>query len=121
MRFNGEKSMNRADVVRERLLTNLDQLVEDVEELVNATGERSDDGVIASVRRRISQTLASAKNTLEQANRIFDASRQGAEAVVSYTRDHCWTRVAMKAGAVMALACVARSRWRKCQLQSQEA
>ena len=112
--------MNRADVVWERLLANLDQLVEDVEELVNATAEPSDDGTIASVRRRISQTLASAKNSVVQAKKIFAATRHSAEAVVSYTRDHCWARVAMQAGAVMALACVVRSRWRRSQLQSQE-
>lgn len=113
--------MNRADVVRERLLANLDQLVEDVEELVNATAEPSDDGTIASVRRRISQTLASAKNSVVQAKKIFAATRQSAETVVSYTRDHCWARVAMQAGALMALACVVRTRWRRSHLQSQEA
>ena len=111
--------MNRADVVRERLLANLDQLVEDVEELVNATAEPSDDGAIASVRRRISQTIASAKNSAAQAKKIFAASRQGAEAVISYTRQHYWAQIAMQAGAAMALACVVRSRWRRSQLQSQ--
>ena len=112
--------MNRADVVRERLLANLDQLVEDVEELVNATGESGDDGAIASLRRRISQTIATAKNSVAQAKKIFAATRHSAEAVVSYTRNHCWAQVALKAGAAMALACVVRSRWRRCQLQSQE-
>ena len=111
--------MSRADVVRERLIADIDRLVEDIEELVNATAESSDDGAIASIRRKISQTIASAKNSVAQAKTIFAASRQCAEAVVSYTREHCWARVAMQAGAAMALACVVRSRWRRNHQQSQ--
>jgi len=110
--------MSRADVVRERLIVDIDRLVEDIEELVNATAEPSDDGAIASVRRRISQTIASAKNSVAQAKKIIAASRQGAEAVVWYTREHCWARGAMQVGAVMALACVVRSRWRRSHQQS---
>ena len=111
--------MSRADVVRERLIADIDRLVEDIEELVNATAESSDDGAIASIRRKISQTIASAKNSVAQAKTIFTTSRHGAEAVILYTREHCWARVAIQVGAAMALACVVRSRWRRSHQQLQ--
>jgi ElaB/YqjD/DUF883 family membrane-anchored ribosome-binding protein len=111
--------MSGVDVVRERLIADIDRLVEDIEELVNATAESSNDGAIASVRRKISQTIASAKNSVAQAKTIFAVSRQGAEAVVSYTSEHCWARVAVQAGAAMALACVLRSRWLRSHQRSQ--
>jgi ElaB/YqjD/DUF883 family membrane-anchored ribosome-binding protein len=101
--------MSRADVLRERLFANLDQLVEDVEELVDATSEPSN-GAISSLHQRISQSLATAKNTVAQVKKIFNASREGAETVVFYARQHCWARIAIKIGAVMALACIVRHR-----------
>jgi len=111
--------MSRADVVRERLFANLDQLVEDVEALVDATSDRSD-GAIASVRQRISHTATSAKNTILQAKKIINASRKSAEAVMTYTRNHCWARLAIQAGAAVALLCVARSRIRRNHLRPQQ-
>ena len=111
--------MSRADVVRDRLIADIDRLVEDVEDLVNATVESNDDGAIASVRRKISHTIASAKSSVAQAKAFFAASRHGAEAVVLYTSEHCWARVAMQAAAAMALACVVRSRWRRNHQQLQ--
>ena len=88
--------MSRAEIARERLFGNLTALMEDVEELVKATAEQTDDGV-SSLRERVFRTLESAKGTLSQGKNMLNTSRQGAEAAISYARDNPWAMAGVAA------------------------
>ncbi len=105
--------MSRAEIARERLFGNLTALMEDVEELVKATAEQTDDGV-SSLRERVFRTLESAKGTLSQGKNMLNTSRQGAEAAISYARDNPWAMAGVAVGATMALACLI---WSTCTRQ----
>jgi len=65
--------MSRAEIASERLLANLKALLGDVEELVKATAEQTDDGV-SSLRGRVFRTLESAKSTLSHRGRGGDGT-----------------------------------------------
>jgi ElaB/YqjD/DUF883 family membrane-anchored ribosome-binding protein len=104
------KPMSRAEIARERLLANLKALLGDVEELVKATAEQTDDGV-SSLRGRVFRTLESAKSTLSQGKKALNTSRQSAEAAISYAQDNPWAIAGIAAGAAMALACFI---WNRC-------
>jgi ElaB/YqjD/DUF883 family membrane-anchored ribosome-binding protein len=101
--------MSRAEIARERLFANLKVLMEDVEELVKATAEQTDDGV-SSLRERVFRTLESAKRTLSQGKNMLNTSRQSAEAAISYAQNNPWATAGIAAGAAMALACLVWSR-----------
>ena len=102
--------MSMAETARERLLGNLKALLGDVEELVKATAEQTDDRV-SSLRGPVFHTLESAKNTLSQGKKALNSSRQNAQAAISYAQDNPWAIAGIAAGAVMALACLI---WNKC-------
>ena len=102
--------MSRAEIARERLLANLKALLGDIEELVKATAEQTDDGV-SSLRGRVFRTLESAKSTLSQGKKALNTSRQSAEAAISYAQDNPWAIAGIAAGAAMALACFI---WNRC-------
>ena len=55
--------MSRAEIARERLLANLKALLGDVEELVKATAEQTDDGV-SSLRGCIPHVGVGEKHTV---------------------------------------------------------
>jgi len=105
--------MSSAEVAREKLFDNLKVLAEDVEELVKATAEQTDDGVL-SLRERIRQTLETAKSTLTRGipgKKMLETSRRGAEAAMSYAQDNPWATAGIAAGAAMAFACLFWSRF----------
>ena len=93
--------MSRAEIARERVFDNLKVLAGDVEELVKATAEQTDDGV-SSLRERIRETLETAKSTLTQGVRgrkMLKTSQQGAEAAMSFAQDNPWTIAGVATGA----------------------
>jgi ElaB/YqjD/DUF883 family membrane-anchored ribosome-binding protein len=102
--------MSRAEIARERLFSNLKDLMADVEELMKATAEQADDGM-SSLRERIRERLESAKGTLAQGKRILETSRQSAEAAVSYAQENPWATAAVATGAAVALVCLL---WARC-------
>jgi len=108
-----EKPMSRAEIARERVFDNLKVLAGDVEELVKATAEQTDDGV-SSLRERIRQTLETAKSTLTQGVRgrkMLKTSQQGAEAAMSFAQDNPWTIAGVATGAAMVFLCLLWSRF----------
>ena len=105
--------MSRAEIARERVFDNLKVLAGDVEELVKATAEQTDDGV-SSLRERIRETLETAKSTLTQGVRgrkMLKTSQQGAEAAMSFAQDNPWTIAGVATGAAMVFLCLLWSRF----------
>ena len=62
--------MTRAEIARQRLLSNLKTLTEDVEELMKATAEQADDG-LSSLRGQVRRTLQSIRHQLIQKEDIL--------------------------------------------------
>ena len=66
--------MTRAEIARQRLLSNLKTLTEDVEELMKATAEQADDG-LSSLRGQVRRTLQSIRDQLIQKEDILKEAR----------------------------------------------
>jgi ElaB/YqjD/DUF883 family membrane-anchored ribosome-binding protein len=101
--------MSRAENARERLFGNLRALMEDVEELVKATAEQTDNRV-SSLRERILPTLESVRGTLSSGREMLSSSKQGAKAAIYYAEENPWATAGIATGAVMALVCFLWSR-----------
>jgi ElaB/YqjD/DUF883 family membrane-anchored ribosome-binding protein len=104
--------MNRAEIARERLFSNLKNLMGDVEELLKATAESADDST-SNLRDRLGATLESARGTLGNGKKILETSKQGAEVAMSYAHENPWTTAGIATGAAVALGCVLWSRCAK--------
>jgi ElaB/YqjD/DUF883 family membrane-anchored ribosome-binding protein len=96
--------MNNTGSVQKKMRSDLKALMQDVEELVKATAEESHDG-LGSLRRRIGQTLESAKLRLAlEENALKDKSKQGAKVTAAYAQTHPWGVAGLAMGAVVILA-----------------
>ena len=92
--------MNRAEIVRQRLVSNLKSLTEDVEELMKATAEQADDG-LSSLRGQVRRTLQSMRDQLIQKEDILKEARHGADVAISYVQARPWITAGVLTGAAV--------------------
>jgi ElaB/YqjD/DUF883 family membrane-anchored ribosome-binding protein len=101
--------MNRAEIARQRLSSNLKTLTEDVEELMKATAEQADDG-LSSLRGQVRRTLQSMRDQLIQKEDILKEARHGADVVISYAQARPWVTLGILTGAAMTVGILLWSR-----------
>jgi ElaB/YqjD/DUF883 family membrane-anchored ribosome-binding protein len=101
--------MNRAEIARQRLLSNLKTLTEDVEELMKATAEQADDG-LSSLRGQVRRTLQSIRDQLIQKEDILKEARHGADVAISYAQARPWATLGILTGAAMTVGILLWSR-----------
>jgi len=92
--------MNRAEIARQRLVSNLKTLTEDVEELMKATAEQADDG-LSSLRGQVRRTLQSMRDQLIQKEDILKEARHGADVAISYVQARPWLTAGVLTGAAV--------------------
>jgi ElaB/YqjD/DUF883 family membrane-anchored ribosome-binding protein len=92
--------MNRAEIARQRLVSNLKTLTEDVEELLKATAEQADDG-LSSLRGQVRRTLQSMRDQLIQKEDILKEARHGADVAISYVQARPWLTAGVLTGAAV--------------------
>jgi len=92
--------MNRAEIARQRLVSNLRTLTEDVEELMKATAEQADDG-LSSLRGQVRRTLQSMRDQLIQKEDILKEARHGADVAISYVQARPWITLGVLTGAAV--------------------
>ena len=92
--------MNRTEIARQRLVSNLKTLTEDVEELMKATAEQADDG-LSSLRGQVRRTLQSVRDQLIQKEDILKEARHGADVAISYVQARPWITAGVLTGAAV--------------------
>src|SRR5258707_6169434 len=75
--------MNRTEIARQRLSSNLKTLTEDVEELLKATAEQADDG-LSSLRGQVRRTLQSIRDRLAPKEHVLKEGQHRAEGGISF-------------------------------------
>ena len=97
-------------VTRERLMTDVNAVLVDAEELLRqaaqASGEQASD-----LRKRAQSAIASAKTRLTEAeNRVMDQAKHAARATDTWVHEHPWTAVGVAAGIGVLLGLVINRR-----------
>ncbi|MGE5304259.1 MAG: DUF883 family protein [Alphaproteobacteria bacterium] len=95
--------MSSTEIVRERLHSDIALLTDDLEELLNATGDNSGNGLKA-LRQSIIGKLESGKNTLAQKGSLVKkTSKRGAKAAVDFAHDNPWSVAGIALGSLTVL------------------
>lgn len=77
-------------VAKEKLVSDLKVLIDDVEELVRSTADQTGE-TLSSLRQRVMQRLAEGKETLAQQQSVFtDMTKQAAKEAVDYAQKNPW-------------------------------
>src|SRR5258705_10917905 len=84
--------MNRTEIARQRLSSNLRTLTEDVEELLKATAEQADDG-LSSLRGQVRRTLQSIRDRLVQKEDVIKKTRHRADVAISLAQARAWANL----------------------------
>ena len=85
-------------MAKEKLVTEVQQVVSDAEELVRLTGDGAT-GRLAEVRNRLSGHLDAAKNRLSDLDvTVRKKTKAAARATDDYVHDHPWRAIGMAAG-----------------------
>ena len=88
----------QAGVPREKLVSDLKVLIDDVEELVKATAEQAGDS-LSSLRQRLAQRLEEGRETLsEQQKVVGDVTRQATRGAVDYAQQNPWSVIGVALG-----------------------
>lgn len=101
--------MNRTEIARQRIFSNLKTLTEDVEELMKATTEQADDR-LSSLRGQVRRTLQSIRDRLMQKDDILKEARHGADAAISYAQAKPWITLGVLTGVAMTVGLLLWSR-----------
>ncbi len=102
--------MNRTEIARQRLSSNLKTLTEDVEELLKATAEQADDG-LSSLRGQVRRTLQSIRDRLVQKDDVIKEARHRADVAISYAQARPWTTLGILTGVAMTVVFLLWSRY----------
>lgn len=87
-----------AGVPREKLVSDLKVLIDDVEELVKATADQAG-GSLSSLRQRLMQRLEEGRETLSEQQRVAsDLTRQATRGAVDYVQHNPWGVVGVALG-----------------------
>ena len=77
-------------MAKDKLVSDLKVLIDDVEELVKSTADQAGDS-LSSLRQRIMQRLEEGKETLAQQQSVFtDMTKQAAKEAVDYAQKNPW-------------------------------
>jgi ElaB/YqjD/DUF883 family membrane-anchored ribosome-binding protein len=110
-------SLNRGEVImdgeatsKEKLVSDLKNLVADAEELLKATASQAGER-IAEARKKIDQSLIEGKKALADAEKTVRAkSKEYADTADDYVRENPWTAVGVAAGVGLVLGLLMRGR-----------
>jgi ElaB/YqjD/DUF883 family membrane-anchored ribosome-binding protein len=87
-----------AGAAREKLVSDLKVLIDDVEDLVKATADQAGDS-LSSLRQRLMQRLDEGRETLsEQQKVVGDVTRQATRGAVDYAQHNPWNVVGIALG-----------------------
>ena len=93
-------------VTKERLMTDVNTVLDDAEDLLQQAAQASGDKA-ADLRRRAQSAIASAKARLVDAeHKVVDQARHAAKATDTWVHEHPWTAVGIAAGIGMLLGLV---------------
>jgi ElaB/YqjD/DUF883 family membrane-anchored ribosome-binding protein len=96
------------DAARERVVSDLKGLLEDVEALLGATAGQAGE-TVSAVRERIARRLEEGKRSLREAEELLlGRGREAAQSAETYVRDNPWTAVGMAAGAGLVIGLLIR-------------
>ena len=85
-------------VAKEKLVSDLKVLIDDVEELVRSTADQAGD-TLSSLRQRVMQRLEEGKDTLAQQQTVLtDVTKQAAKEAVDYAQKNPWGVVGVAVG-----------------------
>ncbi|HEY1266004.1 MAG TPA: DUF883 family protein [Candidatus Binatia bacterium] len=92
----------------DKLVSDLRALIGDAEELLKATANQAGEQV-ASLRKRIEESLKEGKETLADAEEIFfDTTKDAAEAASTYIQKNPWSAIGIAAGLGLILGLLIR-------------
>lgn len=84
---------------KERLISDLQRVIADAEELMQATAHQTE-GKVVELRERINQNLLDARHKLADAqDAIREKTREVARATDDYVHEHPWRAIGTAAGA----------------------
>jgi ElaB/YqjD/DUF883 family membrane-anchored ribosome-binding protein len=97
--------MQTVTTAREKLVSDLKVLIDDVEELVRATADQAGDG-LSSLRERVMRRLEEGKETLAQQQKSIWGGRtkQAAKEAAEYAQENPWSAVGVAIGIGLAMA-----------------
>jgi ElaB/YqjD/DUF883 family membrane-anchored ribosome-binding protein len=97
-------------VTKERLMTDVNTVLVDAEELLRQAAQSSGEQA-ADLRRRAQSAISSAKARLVEAeHKVVDQARHAAKATDTWVHDHPWTAVGIAAGVGVLLGLVINRR-----------
>jgi len=92
----------------DKLVSDLKTLIDDAEELLRATANQAGEQV-ATIRRRIEESLKEGKETLADAEDIlYDKTRDAAEAASEYVQKNPWSAVGIAAAVGLVIGLLIR-------------
>jgi len=95
---------------KDKLVSDLKNLVADAEELLKATASQAGEKV-AEARQKIEQSLIEGKKALADAEKtLLKKSKEAAELADDYVRDNPWSAVGMAAGIGLVLGLLIRGK-----------
>ncbi len=95
---------------KERLASDLKNLVADAEELLKATASQAGDK-IGVARQKIEQSLIEGKKALADAEKtIVEKSKEAAEIADDYVRENPWSAIGIAAGIGLVLGLLIRGK-----------
>lgn len=94
--------MNRADLdtqaTKERLVSDLQKVIADAEELMQATAHQTE-GKVVELRERITENLRNARHKLVDVEiSVKEKTKEVARATDDYVHEHPWRAIGMAAG-----------------------
>ncbi|MGZ8426170.1 MAG: DUF883 family protein [Candidatus Binatia bacterium] len=95
---------------KERLASDLKNLVADAEELLKATASQAGDK-IGVARQKIEQSLIEGKKALADAEKVIvEKSKEAAEIADDYVRENPWSAIGIAAGIGLVLGLLIRGK-----------
>lgn len=95
---------------KERLASDLKNLVADAEELLKATASQAGDK-IGLARQKIEQSLIEGKKALADAEKVIvEKSKEAAEIADDYVRENPWSAIGIAAGIGLVLGLLIRGK-----------
>lgn len=95
---------------KDKLITDLQAIIEDAEELLELTADQTGDK-LGALRDRISGRLLTAKDRIADAEAaLIDSSKKAARATDDYVHEHPWQSLGVAAGVAFLLGLLASRR-----------
>jgi ElaB/YqjD/DUF883 family membrane-anchored ribosome-binding protein len=105
-----EDAMDGEASSKERLASDLKNLVVDAEELLKATASQAGDK-IGVARQKIEQSLIEGKKALADAEKVIvEKSKEAAEIADDYVRENPWSAIGIAAGIGLVLGLLIRGK-----------